>query len=146
MKRWNSLMAASLISLTGTTGAMAFDPDKYQAVQNGHSDCVWCDLRGANLSNFDFAGADLSGADLTEADLSGADLRNADLTGTDLTAAVLDGTNFTGVEFKGADLDQVDLTRAVLVGAKLEQANCDWATKFPEASGLSCMGVTIVRK
>ena len=146
MKRLNSLIAASLITFAGTTGALAFDPLKYQAVQNGQRDCAWCDLSGANLSNIDLAGADLSGADLTEADLSGADLRNADLTGTDLTAAVLDGTDFTGVDFKGADLDQVDLTRAVLVGAKLEQANCDWATKFPENSGLSCVGVTIARK
>ena len=146
MKRMNSLIAASLITFAGATGALAFDPSKYQAVQNGQSDCAWCDLSGANLSNMNFAGADLSGADLTEADLSGADLRNADLTGTDLTAAVLNGTDFTGVDFKGADLDQVDLTRAVLVGAKIEQANCDWATKFPENSGLSCMGVTIVRK
>lgn len=146
MKRLNSLIAASLITFAGTTGALAFDPSKYQAVQNGQSNCAWCDLSGANLSNMNFAGADLSGADLTEADLSGADLRNADLTGTDLTAAVLNGTDFTGVDFKGADLDQVDLTRAVLVGAKLEQANCDWATKFPENSGLSCEGVTITRK
>ena len=146
MKRWNSLIAASLITFAGTTGALALDPAQYQAVLNGQSDCTWCDLSGARLANIKLAGANLSGADLTGADLSGADLRNANLNGTDLTAATLAGADLSGADLAGADLDQVDLSRAVLVGTRLERANCDWATKLPEGSELSCVGVTIARK
>ena len=66
---------------------------------------------------------------------------------SDLPAcAKLAGPDSSGANLAGADLDQVDLSRAVLVGTKLERANCDWATKLPEGSELSCVGVTIARK
>ena len=144
MKRWNLLIATSLITLAGTTGAMAFDQAQVQAVRDGQDACLWCDLSGANLANVTLTGVDLTGADLTGADLSGAVLREADLTGADLTSAILAGADLSGAVFTGADLDQVDLSDVVFAGARIENANCDWATKFPEGSGLICMGVTVI--
>ena len=79
MKRWNSLIAVSLITFAGTTGALAFDPSQYQAVKNGQGDCPWCDLSGANLKGVNLKGADLTGANLTGADLTNVDLTNVDL-------------------------------------------------------------------
>ncbi|MDH3265116.1 MAG: pentapeptide repeat-containing protein [Paracoccaceae bacterium] len=146
MKRWTLITAASLFAFAAAAQAWAFDEAQYQAVKSGQGDCPWCDLSGADLATVKFAGADLSGADLTEADLSGADLTKADLSGADLTGAVLTGADLSGADFTAADLDQVDLSGAVLVGAKLERANCDWATKLPQDSGLSCVGVTIERE
>lgn len=146
MKRWTLLTAASLIVVAGATQAWAFDEKQYQAVKNGQGDCLWCDLSGANLANINFKGVDLSGADFTEADLTGADLNKVDLTAADLTGAILTGADLSGATFTGAELDQVDLSDAILVGAKLERANCDWATIFPQDSGLSCVGVTIERE
>lgn len=146
MKRWTQITAASLIAVGGATQALAFDEIQYQAVKNGQGDCLWCDLSGANLANIDFRGVDLSGADFTEADLTGADLNKVDLSGADLTGAFLKGADLSGAIFTGAELDQVDLSDSVLVGAKLEGANCDWATIFPQDSGLSCVGVTIERE
>jgi len=94
----------------------------------------------------DLTGVDLTGSDFTGANLSGAVLRNTDLSGADLTDAVLAGTDFTGANLAGADLNQVDLSNAVLTDATLEGAYCDWATKLPEAIGLSCVGVTLAHR
>jgi uncharacterized protein YjbI with pentapeptide repeats len=146
MKRLNVFIAASLIIAAGATGALAFDPAQVQAVKNGQESCPWCKLSGANLANVKLSGGDLSGADLTEADLTGAELKKVDFSGADLTGAVLTGADLSGSDFTAADLDQVDLSSAVIVGAKLESANCDWATKLPAGSDLSCVGVTIERK
>jgi uncharacterized protein YjbI with pentapeptide repeats len=145
MKRWTLLIAASLIALAGPTAATAFDQAQYAAVKGGSKDCPWCNLSGANLTNVDFSGGDLSGADFTGADLTGARLANVNLTGADLTGANLTGAILSGADFTLADLDQVDVSAAVWKNAKLEKANCDWATKLPEASNLSCLGVTIER-
>ena len=145
MKRLNMLIAASLFTVAGATGAQAFDPTHYAAVKAGQKSCQWCDLSGANLKKVNFTGADLTGTNFTGADLTNVNLTNADLTGADLTGVVVTGAVLTGAKFLGADLDQVDLTGAVLTGARLENANCDWATKFPADSGLSCVGVTIER-
>jgi uncharacterized protein YjbI with pentapeptide repeats len=144
MKRWNLLIAASLIAVSAATAASAFDPAQVQAVKSGQGDCPWCKLSGADLANVKLTGVDLSGADLTAADLTHAKITKVDLTGADLTGAVLKGADLSGTDLRGADLDQVDLSDVILVGTKLETANCDWATKLPEDSGLSCVGVTIV--
>lgn len=64
----------------------------------------------------------------------------------DLSGANLATFNLAGVDLSGADLTGADFTGAVLVGTKLEGANCDWATKLPEGSGLSCVGVAIEYK
>lgn len=146
MKPWTLLIATSLIIAAGATEVPAFEKAQYQAVKSGQKGCLWCDLSGANLTGLNLAGGDLTGADLTGADLTGVDLTNVDLTGADLTGAILTRAVLTGTNFTGADLDQVDLTGAVLTGASLEKANCDWATKFPEGAGFSCVGVTIERK
>jgi uncharacterized protein YjbI with pentapeptide repeats len=145
MKRWNLLIATSLVAGLTATAAPAFEPTQVQAVKDGQGNCPWCNLSGADLANVRLTGVDLSGADLTEADLTDAKITKVDLTGADLTGAVLKGADLSGTNLMGADLDQVDLSDAVLVGTKLETANCDWATKLPEGLGLSCVGVTIVR-
>ena len=145
MKRLNTLIAASLFTVAGASGSQAFNQTQYAAVKGGQNICQWCDLSGATLKNMNFTDADLTGADFTGADLTNVDFTNADLTGADLTGAVMAGAVLTGTKFLGADLDQVDLTGVVFTGARLEHANCDWATKFPAGSGLSCVGITIER-
>ncbi len=146
MKIYHLLMVAGLVSVVSTSAVKAFDQGQYQSVKQSQSDCPWCDLSGADLTNVKLSGTDLGGADLTEADLSGAVLTEVDLTGADLTGAVLTGANLKGTDLTGADLDQVDLSATVLEGAKLEKAYCDWATRLPTGSGLACVGVTIERK
>ncbi len=146
MKHWSMLFAAGLIAITGSTAAQAFEQSKVQAVKDGQKSCLWCDLNGADFTKISLSGTDLSGADLTGANLTGVKFRNVDLTGADLTGAILRNADLTGTNLKGADLDQVDLSTAILVDAKLETANCDWATKFPRGSGLTCAGVTVMRK
>lgn len=146
MKRWSLLTAASLIVCAGSTAASAADQTQYQALKAGKKTCAWCDLSGANLAKSKLSGVDLSGANLTGADLSGADLRNVDLSGADLTGARISGANLTGANLSGAELDQLDLSGALLLGANLDKAMCDWATKFPKNSDLSCVGVAIERK
>lgn len=146
MKARKRIIAASVVALVASAGAYAYDQNQYASVKGGQADCAWCDLSGADLKNVDFTGADLSGANLTGADISGANLAKADLSGADLTGAVVAGTDLSGSSLAGADLDQVDLSNAILVGTVLETAYCDWATKLPAESELTCAGVTIERK
>jgi uncharacterized protein YjbI with pentapeptide repeats len=146
MKRWTLLTAAGLIACAASTAAPAADQTQYQALKDGGKACAWCDLSGAKLAKFKLSGVDLSGANLTGADLRSADLRNVDFSGADLTGVDVNGADLSGANLTGADIDQVDLSEAVLKGTKLERANCDWATKLPAGSNLSCVGVTIERK
>lgn len=146
MKAHSRLIAASMIALIASSGALAYDLNQYASVKGGQGDCAWCDLSGADLRNVDLSGADLSGANLTGADISGAVFTKADLSGADLTGAVVVGADLSGSTLAGADLDQVDLSRATLVGTVLETAYCDWATKLPDDSQLICSGVTIEHK
>ena len=146
MKARDQLIAASMIAIIGSSGAFAYDQAQYASIKNGQSNCAWCDLSGANLSNVNFSGADLSGANLTGADMTGAVLTKADLSGADLTGAMVADADLSGSNLAGADLDQVDLSRAVLVDAMLEKAYCDWATKLPDDSEMACVGVAIERK
>ena len=143
MKLRNLIIALTAISLTGISGAQAFNKKQFQAVKAGQQQCLWCDLIGANLANIKLRNIDLSGANLTGADLSGAKFHNVDLSGADLTGAKLDGTDLSGSKLTGADLDQVDLSTAILTGTKVEKAYCDFGTKFPTKTGLFCEGVTV---
>ena len=146
MTRWTSLIAAGLVAALAPTTALAFDQKQYDSVKKHGEACFWCDLSGAPLADADLRDVELPGTDLTDADLSGAVLRNADLSGADLTRANLAGTDLSGADLTGADLNQVDMSAAILSGAKLDGAYCDWATQFPEDSGLSCDGVTLAHK
>ena len=146
MNTTKHIIAASVVAIFGSAGALAYDQTQYDAVASGKSDCAWCDLSGADLRNIDFSGADLSGANLTGADISGAILRKADLSGADLTGAVVVDADLSDSSLAGADLDQVDLSSALLSGAIIEKAYCDWATKLPDDSNMACIGVTIERK
>jgi len=146
MRTRKRVIAASIIAIIASTGALAYDQAHYASVKAGHSDCAWCDLSGADLRNVDFSGADLTGTNFTDADISGAVLSKADLSGADLTGAVVVGADLSESNLEGAELDQVDLSGANLAGAVLERAYCDWGTKLPDDSPLACEGVTLKRK
>lgn len=60
------------------------------------------DLRGKNLSGYDFRGADLEDANLSGANLSNANFKNADLENTNLKGAIITGTIFSGAELEYA--------------------------------------------
>ncbi|OUL37143.1 low-complexity protein [Nostoc sp. T09] len=85
------------------------------------------ELGDANLQGVNLKGSDLSYADLSEANLSGANLR-----GTDLSFADLSQANLRDADLRGALLFSANLRQADLAGAKLEKADCDRNTYFPE--------------
>jgi uncharacterized protein YjbI with pentapeptide repeats len=131
MKRPVPLIAASLITFGGLSGAQAFDEGQLQAVKTGQKECSGCDLSNASLNDLDLkkvnlAGANLEGALLMRSDLAGANLKGAKLT--------------------DARLDQVDLTKVSLVGVNLAKAWCNWTTKLPAGSGWTCEGAVLTRK
>lgn len=84
-------------------------------------------LVDADLQNVDLKGSDFSYADLSEANLSGANLR-----GCDLSFANLSQANLQDADLRGALLFSADLRHANLKGAKLEKADCDRSTHFPQ--------------
>ncbi|NJR76756.1 MAG: pentapeptide repeat-containing protein [Scytonema sp. CRU_2_7] len=85
------------------------------------------ELGDANLQGVDLKGSDLSYADLSQANLSGANLRGSDLSFADLSQA-----NLRDTDLRGTLLFSANLRLADLAGAKLEKADCDRNTHFPE--------------
>lgn len=75
-------------------------------------------LRGANLSELNFAGFNLSRARLVACDLSKASLKGVNLRQTDLSGSLLIGSNLTG-----ANLAETNLANAVLTEALLHSTN-----------------------
>ena len=87
-------------------------------------------LRGQDLTGWDFSGANLRGADLSEAALSGANFSGANLQGAHLTRATCTGANFSGADLTRVraglcDFSGADLTDANLFGARCEHAIFD---------------------
>ncbi|HTO40329.1 MAG TPA: pentapeptide repeat-containing protein [Rhizomicrobium sp.] len=139
-------MIALLMVLAAAPAAQAAVPVPDAAavarIKTGVTDCVKCDLRGADLSHQcvktgDLSGARFDGASLvmmcmSYANFSGASFRGADLAGANLAHAKLDGADFTGANlaitsFKGADLSHAH----GLSQAQLDQACSDNDTKPP---------------
>ena len=133
--------ALALSSLTWST-SFAFkqeDMDKLTRTK----ECIFCDLRKAELPEANLSGLRLSGtafseANLSRANLSGASLRNttffqarlsaanlsgADLSRSNLRAAQAAGANFSDAKLIGADLVKANLVEADLSGADLTRAD-----------------------
>ena len=133
--------ALALSSLTWST-AFAFkqeDMDKLTRTK----ECIFCDLRKAELPEVNLSGLRLSGtvfseANLSRANLSGASLRNtaffqtrlssanlsgADLSRSNLRAAQAARANFSNAKLLGADLTKADLVEADLSGADLTRTD-----------------------
>ena len=93
----------------------------------GKRDFSKAELGNADLQSINLKGSDLSYADLSEANLSGANLR-----GTDLSFADLGQANLKDADLRGALLMSANLRQADLKGTKLEKADYDRSTHFPE--------------
>jgi hypothetical protein len=111
--------------------------------------CSHCNLKGAQLDDYNLAGANLSGADLSGgASLKGATLSfaympDADLTGADLTGAHLNNVDFYQVakrpSLKGATLYQTEFANANLIGIDLSGAHLEGA----DFSGAQMLGALL---
>ena len=118
--------------------------------------CVRCDLRGADLFDYDLTGANLQyanldNASLEEVDLSRANLEGASfvgahldqalLAGANLTDANLEGASLSGAELEGANLHSAWLRGADLQGASLVGANLSNAVlHFANLAGATMSG------
>lgn len=122
--------------------AAAADPAAVAKLHSGITDCVGCDLAGADLANtcvkdHDLHGANFDGANATLmcmsfADFTGVSFRNTELSGANLAGAKLDGADLTGARtwitsFLGTDLTHVK----GLTQAQLDVACSDAKTKLP---------------
>ncbi|MDZ8186739.1 MAG: pentapeptide repeat-containing protein [Nostoc sp. ChiSLP02] len=90
------------------------------------------DFSKAELGNADLQGINLKGSDFSYADLSESNLSGANLRGTDLSFADLSQANLRDADLRGALLMSANLREADLKGAKLEKADYDRSTHFPE--------------
>ena len=87
--------------------AHAADPAAVAKIHAAITDCVGCDLRGADLSNtcvkeHDLHGADFTGANATLMCMSFANFANVSFRGTELSGANLAGANMEGADVTGA--------------------------------------------
>jgi uncharacterized protein YjbI with pentapeptide repeats len=130
--------------------ANAKDMARVRKSQN-FSQCIRCDLSGANfedrffqlavlieanLSGSNFDGANLAGTQLTNANLSKGTFRYTNFSGAQMQGADLRGADFRGswfnwAWFAGAKLDGADFTNAHFVGAQLQ------GTDLSKAIGLT---------
>ena len=84
--------------------------------------CVRCDLRGANLFDYDLNGANLEGANLDDAILEEANLLNANLKGASMVGALLERANLAGADLEDVNLESAGMLSADLSGANLKNA------------------------
>ncbi len=117
----NILDQSELLSSRLKAGLSLDQEDLYQC------DLSQVDLQGVNLAQASLVGVNFSLANLQEADLQGADLRGANLQGANLQAADL-----RGAVLHRANLRQANLRNANLEGVKLQTAQYDRYTVFPE--------------
>jgi len=125
---------------------------------------IYADLSGSNLTNINLSGADLYKAKLTNANLTNANLKGANLTYTDLAGAELQGAkliaanlklaNFRDTDLSNANLQAANLSGTYLQGAnlinvrlfetKLNGAEYNENTTFPETPGLDINNMSLV--
>ena len=90
--------------------------------------------------------ANLKGADLTAFNFDGADLRAANLEGTNLSGVSLKKANLSAANLKNADLSSADLSEANLKRANLSGAKtqaCDFTgAKLDRIEGLDISSIT----
>jgi uncharacterized protein YjbI with pentapeptide repeats len=137
-------MALALAALA-SQAALAANPNDLARARKSQnfSECIRCDLSGAdfedrffqlaifieaNLSGTKLDGANMAGTQLTNANLSKASLRYANLSGAQMQGADLRGADFKGAWLnwawlEGAKLDGADFTNAHFVGAQLQGAD-----------------------
>ena len=99
------------------------------------SDCKWCNLDDADLSNWNFDGRDFSWSTFRRANLTGSTLRKATLLGTvfdgaNLTRTILDGAAWNGTQstpsplvVSGATFNGTSFRNAALVQLVFDGAN-----------------------
>ncbi|MFM9865728.1 MAG: pentapeptide repeat-containing protein [Micropepsaceae bacterium] len=132
-------------AIAAATVALAANPKDLARVRKGDnfSECIRCDLSGAdfedrffqlailneaNLSGSNFDGANLAGTQLNNANLSKGTFRWTNFSGAQMQGADLRGSNFKGswfnwAWFAGTKLDGADFTNAHFVGAQLQGAD-----------------------
>jgi uncharacterized protein YjbI with pentapeptide repeats len=135
-------VAAAIIAAQAGLAANPQDLARVRKLEN-FSECIRCDLSGAdfedrffqlavlieaNLSGSNFDGANLAGAQLNNANLSKGTFRYTNFSGTQLQGADLRGANFRGswfnwAWFAGAKFDGADFTNAHFIGAQLQGAD-----------------------
>lgn len=106
-----------LISENWKTGIGIFEDQK------SNQDMITLNLKGANMSGWDFSGRNLEMAIFYDADLRNADFTNANLAGADFRHADISGINFEGANLRGANLSNLDLTYFNLKGMDLSYTN-----------------------
>ncbi|AUD02045.1 histidine kinase [Spirosoma pollinicola] len=84
-------------------------------------------LRGSDLSKFDFSGLDLTGADLSFSDLGRANFRGAILRNANLSFANLNGADFTDADLFEANFNFSGMEDAQLTGANVEGASFNFS-------------------
>jgi uncharacterized protein YjbI with pentapeptide repeats len=80
-------------------------------------------LRGKDLSEYNFFGVNLKGADLSSSTLTNANFIHADLSGADLSHAKIRQGRFDYANLDHAKFVGTDLFRAVFINTKLNGAN-----------------------
>jgi uncharacterized protein YjbI with pentapeptide repeats len=143
----------AVATFLATTAAYAANPKDVARTRksDSFSECIRCDLSGAdfenrffqlailneaNLSGSNFDGANLAGTQLNNANLSKGTFRWTNFSGAQLQGADLRGADFRGswfnwAWFAGAKLDGADFTNAHFVGAQLQ------GTDLSKAKGLT---------
>lgn len=120
----------ALVLATATQAGLAANPKDLARARNtqNFSECIRCDLSGADFEDRFFQLAILIEANLSGANFDGANLAGTQLTGANLTKGSFRYTNFSGAQMQGADLRGANfkgawLNWAWLAGAKLEGAD-----------------------
>ena len=150
------LLSAIALLLTASPALAADSKDVARARKSQNfSQCIRCDLSGANfedrffqlavlieanLSGSNFDGANLAGTQLNNANMSKGTFRYTNFSGAQLQGADLRGADFKGswfnwAWFAGAKLDGADFTNAHFVGAQLQ------GTDLSKAKGLTSVQV-----
>jgi uncharacterized protein YjbI with pentapeptide repeats len=118
------------------------DPAAVARIHKGPTDCVDCQLQGANLTNtcvkaHDLHGANFDGANAKLMCMSYANFRDASFVGTNLSGANLAHADLEGADFAHANLNitsfkGTDLRKAKgLTQKQLDKACGDKDTKAP---------------
>lgn len=123
-------IAVLLVAATAAGSASAANPkDVARAKERGRiTECIRCDLSGADFRNGFFQLANMIEANLSRAKFDGANMAGTQLNNANLSGGTFTYTNFSGSQLQGADMRRADFSGAWfnwawLTGAKLDGAN-----------------------